>query len=102
LIEATIFKQQTSFWSKQLEKERAQIVPTLLCRICNQKIYADKSKMHSDLCQMRLEQSKIKLKNGKVFLDISTKVTEAILNLQKSQNVNSRTFTNLQSVIDNF
>jgi len=50
LIAATIFKQQTSNWSKQLEKERAQLVPTMLCRICNQKIYADKSKEHSDLC----------------------------------------------------
>ena len=97
-----ILKQQTSVWSQQLEKERAQMVPVMLCRICSQKIYADQSKKHSDLCQLRLKkigQRKDSLKTHN-FLDISNKITEAILCLQKPQkDLLSRTISNLQGTL---
>ena len=77
---------QTSHWSNQLEKEREQSVPLIVCRICNQRIYADQEKKHSDLCNLKVMNKgnrKPKQKTEKAFLDISNKATEAILQLQR-------------------
>lgn len=52
------FKDETQRWHAQYEEERSKKVPVVICRMCNEKFYADKAKKHSEFCAEK--QQKIK------------------------------------------
>ena len=58
------------------------MVPSVTCRICQAKFYANQAKRHALLCHARISHEKHMFMN-KSFLSFSSRVTDSMLNVQK-------------------
>ena len=96
------FLQQTTHWRTEFEAERLAMVPSVTCRICQQKFYADQAKRHAEFCNKQLNFRKGQNKTNKSFLDINSKLTTMMVSLQKkaSQETGSA-YSRRNSIVSN-
>lgn len=60
-------------------------VPTVVCRMCSQKFYADREKEHSQYCIEKISKAKELPLLEQKFLDLSHKLTECMIHVQNAQ-----------------
>ena len=83
VIIQSCFKEQIAFWRREFEAERLAMVPSVTCRICQAKFYANQAKRHGELCNKKINNLKKQMHQNRSFLSFSSKVTEAMLNVKK-------------------
>ena len=88
---------QRAIWREQYDHEKALSVPTIVCRVCGLKFYADQSKKHSNFCIQKTEKLKEQRKLDQQFLQMSSKSTETMLIVQQENTKNQNIATLLQT-----
>ena len=59
------------------------MVPSVTCRMCQQKFFANEVSRHGKFCNMKMNEARDQSKKNKSFLLMSSKVIEAMLVVQK-------------------
>lgn len=77
------FLNDTRNWRKEFDEEQVQMVPTVTCRICQEKFYANRLERHGDICQnlnnRKHRMSKEQFKDDMGFLKFKTEVTKTMI-----------------------
>lgn len=77
------FLNDTKKWRKEFEEEQLQMVPTVTCRICQEKFYANRLERHGQIC-LKLSNrthriTKEQFEEDMGFLKFKTEMTKAMI-----------------------
>ncbi|CDW79969.1 kinase superfamily protein isoform 1 [Stylonychia lemnae] len=85
-------------WRDEYEDERKNKIPTIVCRVCSKDFYVDKQIEHSKYCVEKIAKQKEQYPQNQKFLEISNKLTECMVHVQKTNVMNTPRITATQKL----